>query len=169
MALKEPALLWNTAEEIRLCVCLALNEDGSCGCPCRTCVVYGNPVFDDCCEGQLTVNFVRLYVHDNFPERASGPVFCATPLAAEYKVTYVRCAPVVKDDGSPPSCDELSDSALSMLIDAYVVYRALICCLQQARRKRKFLINDLTPISPEGGCYGFEITITIEIEDTLSD
>lgn len=169
MSPRVPALLWNIAEEIRVCVCNALADDGSCQCPCRTCTVWGQPVFDNCCDGQLTVDFIRLYVHDNFPQAASGPVFCATPLAAEFRITYVRCAPVVKDDGSPPTCDELSTEALGMMTDVYVVYRALICCLQAQKRNRKFVMSDATPISPEGGCQGFEIRLTIEVEDTLSD
>lgn len=164
-----PAVLWNTAEEIKTCVCNTLTAEGSCGCPCRSCVIVGQPVFDDCCEGQLTVSLQRVFVHDNFPVRAIGPVFCSTPLAAEFLITYLQCAPVVKDDGRAPSCDELSDSALKLYSDLYVVERGIICCLSQARRKRKFIMADATLITPTGGCHGFEIRLTIEIEDTLSD
>lgn len=169
MPTQVPALLWNTAEEIRACVCDALATEGTCGCPCRTCVIVGTPAFDDCCDGQLTVSLQRLYVHDNFPNRLQTPVFCAAPLAAEYLITYIRCAPVVKDDGRAPTCDELSASALSIYTDLYVVERALICCLQAAKRRRKFVMADASTISPQGGCQGFEISLTIEIEDTLSD
>lgn len=164
-----PAVLWNTAEEIRVCICNTLTTEGTCGCPCRSCVIVGTPVFDDCCEGQLTVSLQRVFVHDNFPQRAAGPIFCTSPLAAEFLVTYVRCAPVVRDDGTAPSCDELSASALGIYTDLYVVERGLICCLSAAKRKRKFLMADATMVSPQGGCHGFEIRLTIEIEDTLSD
>lgn len=164
-----PAVLYNTAEEIRACICNTLNTEGTCGCPCRTCVIVGTTVFDDCCEGQLTVSLQRLYVHGEFPAREIGPIFCSTPLAAEFLITYVRCAPVVKNDGTPPSCDELSASALGIYTDLYVVERGLICCLAQAKRKRKFVMGDATPVTPDGGCQGFEIRLTIEIEDTLSD
>jgi hypothetical protein len=164
-----PAILWNTAEEIRACVCDTLTNEGTCGCPCRTCVIVGTPVFDDCCQGQLTVSLQRLWVHGNFPQRDSQPIFCSSPLAAEYLVTYVRCAQVVRDDGSAPTCDQLSAEALSIYTDMYVVERGLICCLAQAKRKRKFMMGDATPISPQGACTGFEIRLTIEIEDTLSD
>lgn len=164
-----PAILWNTAEEIRTCVCNTLNTEGTCGCPCRSCVIVGRPAFDDCCNGQLTVSLERLYVHGNFPAKDTQPAFCSTPLAADYLITYIRCAPVIKDDGSPPSCDELSDSALGIYTDLYVVKRALICCLQAAKRKRKFVMGESNPLTPDGACQGFEIRLTIEIEDTLSD
>lgn len=164
-----PAVLWNTAEEIRNCVCNTLNAEGTCNCPCRSCVIVGRPVYDDCCEGQLTVSLERLFVHDNFPTKATTPAFCSTPLAADFVVTYIRCAPVVKDDGRAPTCDELSASALGIYTDLYVVERALICCLQAARRKRKFVMGEGSIITPAGACQGFEIRLTIEIEDTLSD
>lgn len=169
MHLLTPAILWNTAEELRDCICIALNDHGTCPCPCRTCVIVGQPAFDDCCEGQLTVSLERIFVHDNFPQRMSGPIFCSSPLAAEFSVTYIVCAPLVKDDGTPPSCEELSASALNLYTDLYVIYRALICCLAQSKRKRKFVMADASPITPDGGCQGFTISITIEIEDTLSD
>src|SRR6266542_4242153 len=124
--LQTPALLFNIAEELRTCICLALEADGTCGCPCRNCVIVGTPAFDNCCpDGQLTVNLQRLFVHDNFPSRMVGPIFCSSPLAAEFVVTYITCAPTIKDDGSAPSCDELSASALNLYTDLYVVERAL--------------------------------------------
>lgn len=168
MPVKTPALLWNTAEEIRNCICLELNAQGSCPCPCRTCIIVGTPVFDDCCEGQLTVSLQRLFPHSNFPTRLSGPVFCGVSLAAEFLITYIRCAPVVGDDGVAPSCDVLSENAIGIYSDLYIVYRALVCCLALAKRTRKFVIGDATLIN-DGGCQGFEIRVTIEIEDTLSD
>lgn len=164
-----PAILWNTAEFLRACVCTTLTSEGSCGCPCRSCVIVGRAVFDDCCEGQLTVSLQRLYVHGNFPGREQNPIFCSSPLAAEYLITYVRCAPVIKDNLTAPTCDEISASALSLYTDLYVSERGIICCLSQAKRKRKFVMADSTLITPDGGCYGYEIRLTIEIEDTLSD
>lgn len=170
MAVKTPALLFNVAEEIRECVCRALTDEGTCGCPCKNCVIIGEPANVGCCDGgQLSVSLERLYIHGNFPQPDNSPALCFSPLAADYKVTLLRCAPTVKDDGTLPSCPELSDSALSVLTDLYVVERALICCLAAAKRMRKFVMRDARTIGPSGGCVGFELSLTIEIEDTLSD
>lgn len=128
-------------------------------------MVVGDPAFDDCCEGQLTISLNRLYVHDNFPSAAAGPVFCSTPLAGDFTVTLLRCAPTVKDDGTPPTCDELSESARQILSEFYITFRAIICCLAAKKRNQKFLMRDSTTIGPDGGCVGFSIRFTAELPD----
>lgn len=167
MAVLTPTLICDTAQFILDCVCAALDAESSCPCPCRACVVAGPPVWDDCCEGQLTVSLENLFVHENFPARAAGPIFCFSPLAGDFLIQLLRCAPVVRDDGTPPSCPELSDSACQIYTDLYIALRALICCLAVAKRQRKFLIRDARVVGPDGGCIGFEIRLTVELHDPL--
>lgn len=168
MPVLTPDLIWLTAEEIRQCICEALEAESECGCPCRSCTVVGPPVWDTCCpDGQLTVSLERFFLHDNFPSAATGPVFCAAPFAGDFVIQLLRCVPVVRDDGTPPSCEELSESARRIYQDLYISMRAIVCCLSVAKRQRKFVMRDARPIGPDGGCAGFEIRLTVELHDPL--
>jgi hypothetical protein len=165
MPVQTSDLFWLLAEEIKDCICVALEAESTCPCPCRACVIVGDPAWDDCCEGQLTVGLNRLYVHDNFPSAAVGPIFCFSPLAGDFTVTLLRCAPTVKDDGTLPTCDELSESARQIYSELYISMRALICCLAAKKRAAKFLIRDAVTVGPDGGCVGFQIRFTVELPD----
>ena len=169
MPVLTPDLIHATLQEILDCACAALDAESECRCPCRACVVAGPPVWDDCCEGQLTVHLERLYMHDNFPAALRDPVFCNSELAGDVVVTLLRCAPTVKDDGMAPSCPELSESARKIYQEMYILYTAIVCCLAKARRQRKFVIGDAKIVGPEGGCVGVEIRLTIELHDPMPE
>lgn len=168
MPVLTPDLLFLTAQEVLDCVCAALTAESECGCPCRNCVVLGQPVWDSCCpDGQLTVFLNNLYVHGNFPAQETSAVFCSSPLAGEYTIQLVRCAPTVADDGTPPTCEALSESARKIYQDMYISYRAIICCLAAAKRQRKFTMKDARTVGPQGGCAGFEIRFSVELHDPM--
>lgn len=167
MPVLTPDLFWLTAQELLDCVCAALDEESECPCPCRVCVVAGTPVWDECCEGQLTAYLSRVFFHDNFPSAVSQAQICGTFLAGEIVIQLLRCAPVVHDDGSSPTCGELSESARKIYQELYISMRALACCLSEAKRHRKYVITDARTVGPEGGCVGFEIRVTIELHDPL--
>lgn len=169
MPVLTPDVIWLTAQEMLTCLCDALNLESECDCPCRACVIAGEPAWDDCCEGQLTVNLERLFFHDEFPNPNSQAQICGTLLAGEFKIQLLRCAPVVKDDGSAPTCPELSESARKIYQDLYISMSALACCLSKARRHRKYVISDATMVGPEGGCVGFTILVTVELHDPMPD
>lgn len=167
MPVLTPDLFWLTAQELLDCVCSALDLEAECGCPCRTCVVAGTPVWDDCCEGQLTAYIERVFFHENFPSQVGEAQVCASFLAGDIVIQLLRCAPVVNDDGSPPTCAELSESARKIYQELYISMKALVCCLAEAKRHRKYLITEGRIVGPEGGCVGFEIRVTLELHDPM--
>lgn len=167
MTVRTPDLIHITAQEILNCICTALENESECKCPCRHCVIAGTPVWDDCCEGQLTVNLERLFFHDNFPTPMTQAQICGTQLAGTFLIQLLRCAPVVKDDGSAPTCNELSESSRKIYQDLYISMNALSCCLSIAKRERKFVIGEARLVGPEGGCVGFEIRVTVELHDPM--
>lgn len=156
---------WNLAEELRLCVCTALEAESLCGCPCRTCIIVGPAAADDCCEGQLWVSIDRVYPFGNFPKSASEAIICFAPLAVVLSVGILRCAPVIKEDGTPPTCDELSESAMNVYEDARIILEQGICCLQTKHRHRKFTVLDQTFLGPGGGCVGSLTKFAVELLD----
>lgn len=176
---------------------LPVEVPGLAGCPCRVCVVPGSPAADGCdggCDvqpgeypGQLTVNVVRLYASDRtiFPREAgsstaTGPGSgirdlknCAMPqvTAVELLVTLWRCTPLPTDQGCPPSCAELNESAMQMHADMLAVQQGVLCCYSATdttqRHGRRWVMGQTTSLGPQGGCAGFQTRITVALDDCI--
>ncbi len=114
-------------------------EDQS-GCPeCRRCDVPGTAAWDGCedpcsgaASGQLTVNVTRIYPSTTtFPspdQTVRDLRNCQPPpvTAVEMVVTLLRCAPGPTEEGCPPGCDDLSEAARVLHVDALTAYSALL-------------------------------------------
>lgn len=177
-----PLAVHDMAQIVLDCVCHALNEtagdiDDYPGCPCRACVVAGQPAWEDCADpcsgeagGQLTVNVARMWPTTSFPEedrRLLGTPGCQLPstTALELIVTLLRCSPVGDEDGCPPSCEELEEGARIVHTDMAVVQSALMCCLPltAGRRGRRFVMGPSRTVGPQGGCVGVEQRVTVAL------
>lgn len=185
-----PSSIHDLAEGVLGCVCAALDAaavdgvEGALGCPCRACVVPGLPAWDGCdgldggCDGgppgQLTVNVRQVFPTspDRFPAvdtSVQGVRGCAPPHATgvELVITLLRCAPVMDETGCPPSCEELTEAARAVHVDAATVYSALYCCLPglspNPRRPRRFVLGAQQILGPAGGCVGLEQRVTVAL------
>ncbi|WP_371793824.1 hypothetical protein OIE91_11140 [Streptomyces albidoflavus] len=186
-----PNAVHDAAEAVLGCVCAALDAaaeevEGQPGCPCRACVVPGTVAWDGCeadpcgqpsadAPGQLTVSVARLYPSslDLFPGEArpvQGIRGCAPPpfTAVELVVTLLRCAPVMDENGCPPTCEEQDAAARVLHTDAVTVYNALWCCLPGvrvagSRRPPRFVVGGQRIIGPQGGCVGLEQRVTLAL------
>jgi hypothetical protein len=182
-----PFTVQEIAEELLGCVCLALDEVAAAnpdlaGCPtCRTCVVPGQAAWDSCGEccggngevgGQLTVGVARMYssTYETFPAEdrtvrdARGCRFPVT--AVELVVTLLRCAPGPDDQGNPPLCEELAESARQLHADGFVVHNSIMCCIprtSKARNGRRFVMGQQRVLGPEGWCVGVEQRVIVEL------
>jgi len=170
------------AEGILACVCAALDElpatvEGHPGCPCNTCLVPGQPAWDWCaadcgttCPGELYVGMRRLYPSRDFPrpftEVRTGHSCPPLLTAAEFTITLARCAPVADDNGIPPSCDDLAESARILHADAAGIANALHCCvpgLAADGRRLRYLVGEQRVIGPQGRCVGLEQIVTVAL------
>ncbi|MEI5526812.1 hypothetical protein WB388_40150 [Streptomyces brasiliscabiei] len=182
-----PYSVHDMAEAVLGCVCAALDATaetvpGQPGCPCRTCVVPGAVAWDGCgpedCApdgepGQLTVSVARIYpAGQNFPAEdrtVQGVRGCMLPplTAAELIVTLLRCAPVQDEDACPPTCEEQTEAARILHVDASTLYSALWCCLPglgpNPRRPPRFVIGAQRIVGPDGGCVGVEQRVTVAL------
>ncbi|WP_228980126.1 hypothetical protein [Streptomyces sp. DH12] len=178
-----PLAVHELTETVLGCVCAALEVtaaevEGQPGCPCRVCVVPGQPAWDSCDDpctgetgGQLTVHVARIYPSTTFPtedREVRGVRSCTPPpvTAVELVVTLLRCAPLPTEDGCPPSCDELGAAARTLHLDATTIYNALLCCLpgtSTRRRGRRFVLGAQRTLGPEGGCVGIEQRATVAL------
>jgi len=170
------------AEGILACVCAALDElpatvEGHPGCPCNTCLVPGQPAWDWCaadcgttCPGELYVGMRRLYPSRDSPrpftEVRTGHSCPPLLTAAEFTITLARCAPVADDNGIPPSCDDLAESARILHADAAGIANALHCCvpgLAADGRRLRYLVGEQRVIGPQGRCVGLEQIVTVAL------
>lgn len=171
-------------EAVLACVCQALEDTaaeipGQPGCPpCGACVVPGLPAWDGCADpctgetgGQLSVHVARVYPSSNFPSQdaeVQGVRGCtpAPTTAVELVVTLLRCAPGPSENGCPPSCEELAESARILHIDSVTVMNGLLCCLPglgTGPRGLKFVLGAQRIVGPEGGCVGVEQRVTVAL------
>jgi hypothetical protein len=180
-----PLAIHNVTTDLLACVCQALNDaagtvEDQPGCPCRACVVPGQPAWDSCEDpctgeagGQLSVSVVRLYgsTLDQFPVevRAVQGVKGCPPLltAVDLLVTVLRCAPTMDEGGCPPSCEDLADAARVLHVDMVTVANSVLCCLpgtDPARpRGRRFVLGAQRTVGPQGGCVGLEQRVTVAL------
>lgn len=138
--------------------------------------------------GQLTVNVARLYASDrqNFP-REVGQLSSAVPngngirdlkncampqtTAVELVITLWRCAPLPTDDGCPPTMAELDATAMQMHADMLAVQQGILCCYagtdSSQRRGRRYIVGQTLSLGPQGGCAGFQTTVTVALDDCI--
>ncbi|MEW2568308.1 hypothetical protein [Streptomyces sp. NPDC047070] len=178
----------DVTEAVLGCVCQALQVtatqiDGQPGCPCRVCVVPGQPAWDSCedpCNsspedvvGQLSVSVLRMYpsslkVFPGEERQVLGVKDCTLSqlTAVELLVTLLRCAPGPTEDACPPSCEDLATAARVLHTDMTTVYNALLCCFPSTslrRRGQLFTVGQQRTVGPQGGCVGLEQRITVAL------
>lgn len=124
--------------------------------PDRRYVANGSIAFDCCSELVVQVESVA-------QGSVGQPVNVATRIGwyhANIAVWVVRCAPVMADDGTPPSAEAIDGSARGILEDA----RALLEC---ARRRmtgcNDVALTGITIVGPEGGCVAAVLRLSIQL------
>lgn len=136
----------------------------------RVCAVPGVLAWDDCECGVLAASVMHVYPSRAFPTDAGGvAAFLSCPVlydAVDITITVLRCAPTLDQNGNPPSCVALAGSAAGWRADAAAVRATLACCLPVLRDAgvvKDFVLRDLVPVGPEGGCSGMEARLTIAV------
>lgn len=186
----------DAASDLLGCVCSSLatlptEAPGLDGCPCRACVVPGQPAADACGEGcgklepgqyggQLTVNVVRTFASDRrtFPREVQAihdARACTPPQVTglELQVTLFRCVPGSDKNGCPPSCDDLGASARQLHADMLAVQRGILCCYADTGpatptgRGREFVLGQARTVGPQGDCVGLTQSVTVMLADCL--
>lgn len=139
--------------------CVATALDGSLGgrpVGFQTCLLVPSQVipFDNCaCGGRLAQSILSVYGSDKFPTAADqagtwthcGPRF----QVAQVMLQVTRCVPSMSDQGVPPACGPLLNSAAVLESDRATVRQALYCCL--------FALYQLSKSGQPGGIANFSI------------
>ncbi len=125
-----------------------------CGVPVgRSGVVHGNVVWDECCEGYLFIRVVRTNVANPFPTATQTPSDCTLELATLVEMGILRCAPVMDDNGNPPSAQAQSDFAEEVIRDKSILFH-VITNHNPDWAHYPTVIDSWNPLGIEGGCGG---------------
>jgi len=132
--------------------------------------VYAAPGMDlafDC--EQLTVHCSRII--GNF-QGADTPYPRITHAilrkSAEFYITLCRCVPTIRDDGSPPSPESLSNAANVVMKDMRALRVALETIEHQhliVPRNVPVTLGQVSTIGPLGGIAASQISYTLELVD----
>lgn len=161
----DDTILYDVAQIILACARDALDETFA-GAPEKSYVVIGTPAHDDCCAdgGQLTITLTRQYASTQFPSEDITQVQCGPAFTAlDLDVEIVRCHPSIDELGRAPTIEEMENAAQTAYVDMLTVWNAVACCLIVMREQQNWssVMRRQVPISPEGGCAGSRLSITI--------
>lgn len=145
--------------------------------PVECCIGFGeHPPQDDCCigeqpdplpdlDGQAWITIGDTYPVSTFPARLETVERCPrTEMAQQYVVGVYRCAPVMGENGEPPSCEELDAAAFRQTQDAQIIRKAIRCAMAAMPRTR-YLLTTGSPLPPRGGCMGYAQTLLVALDD----
>lgn len=132
--------------------------------PERRYVSDGTPAYD--CE-QVAVQVARTMgiLGNVAAEQAMQVLGPMVQRAAEVVVHVIRCAPVVDDDGSAPSTDEVEASARGVLADAVMVPDALLAAYKAGLLGAcsGVALGGWAGYGPEGGLVGGLVTVRLDL------
>jgi hypothetical protein len=134
--------------------------------PERSGVVPGAIPWDACDCGQLAVSLAGTFPANSPPvelaEGSAGGPCAAAFLVASYAVQVARCAPVVDEQGNPPSVEAQEEAARLVAGDAWAARLGVRCALEALRRADDIAGWRAGPVAvqgPEGGCVGVELAV----------
>lgn len=135
--------------------------------PIRVYVATGNIAWDDCCDGQLSVNVTRIYGSSRFPaDSAAEMLQCALPMTAiEMSISMLRCVTAMDEDGNPPTPEVVTAQSRRTLGEARAIWRSVLCFLFENKDTFSAVVRGQNFLGPEGGFAGSELLITIGLND----
>lgn len=123
--------------------------------PGRSLIAPGvETVWDDCCNGQLSVRLTGSQLVYNKDR-------CAVAIDHTFEVEIVRCVATLDDQGQAPEGYEITQDALNILRDMRELGCALSSYEPTDRAVMRFNLNEYIPSNLEGGCGGGKWTVSV--------
>ncbi len=134
-----------------------LNANTANGAPEQQYVGHQLPA-TDCCD-QLVV-----WLTQAIP--VAGSQVCAAPATLLFNVRVLRpCQPGLKENGDPPTAEEMETAAAEMLVDIKVLWCCLLDKIAEATDNNTVRILGATPFPTQGLCAGWTLSIGIDDDD----
>lgn len=132
------------------------------GAPERSFISPGQPQYDCCPEGQLTVH-AQAVISDPIQPIKNHTRANLVNLVA----TILRCVPATDEDGNYPVASEAEAAAEQVNADGWALWNHifnLISAGELFRLCEKIQWNGLRSITPSGGCGGWTLGITVQTD-----
>lgn len=172
-----PAAISVLGQQVLNCICTTLDGIKATtgfttypGCPTNACVTFGTtPPMDlidaDC--GMLRVAIGAIYPSAAFPRQDQNLVDCIPKtIVCEVHVNLYRCVPTIHENGSPPSCTEVTAMADTLSADMLGMMAAMRCCVPTANgghRQRRVRVTRISNIPETGGIGGTNMTALVDL------
>lgn len=151
------------ADDLRICLMYALRNT-PLGAPEDSCTTYGQMTWDNCCPDMLRVAVLRQYASSVFPDPQLRPDNCNIyTRATDVQALVLRCAPNPNADGQPPTCEQLDKTAQNGAADMDAMWRAVACCFGKDESPFDYVIREIAPTGPRGGCIGTRMLVTVNL------
>lgn len=133
----------------------------------RIVVAPGEVAWDDCCEGQVWARLVSLIPSGRpFPQTdvdQKGPGCGVILWSGVVGIGVLRCAAVLREDGSAPTPKQIKADAEQQVKDLRAIEKMMVCDLPSMSGFQSMKVVGWTPQGPEGGCVGGEWQIALAI------
>lgn len=137
--------------------------------PPRKNVSWGLPPADGCNQLNVFLDPINSITHDwlKTVDRSDSII---VPLV-HFKVSLFRCVPSVDDKGNPATAEQLADSAKGLQVDLWAMMTSLYSKIHaHTLYSGQIAANDVKAvrvdtINPSGGFAGFEVNLTILLND----
>lgn len=135
---------------------------------CRSFIAPGGSTpWDVCCdcgdnEGMAWIAITEVFPTDNFPSPQGGAMRCDyAEQGVRLTIGLIRCAATVDDQGRVPSVDQLMADMRKVQRDRGILLEAIKCCYLADADPGSYVIGSWTPLGPNGGCVGGQMTLQI--------
>lgn len=167
------------AESLLECLCSLLPQTLR-GAVCSCCVYPGTEApMDACCECRLPdgtaaegqawiVRGEQRRIAGGLQDVATGEDRCANGWAVDFTMGVYRCAAVLDAAGDAPTCDQIEENAKALASDEAALRETIICCfplLLEELGGGRYLVGGINQITPNGGCMGTTMDVTVEFSD----
>lgn len=97
------------------------------------------------------------------------PIRCSMPLNHTFAIAMLRCVPIVKQSGQPPSAADLQSSGEQILTDSMTICAAIVdlavshSLIPTYGENAQAAIITTTPIGPQGGVGGVVVQLAVSL------
>lgn len=77
---------------------------------------------------------------------------CGKETGFDVELGIMRCAPLMKNGGFPPSPSDVREAAALQILDMETMVRAVVCCPDL--HSKDYVVGSYNPVGPEGGVVG---------------
>lgn len=117
--------------------------------------------FGDGCEGYAWVRLTGAFPYQTFPEQDSTGATCVSLIGYVLEVGYAHCAPMMDDDGTPPSVAQQIEATRVQTSAMRAMHEAIRQALGGDEGEIPYVLGTYQPDIALGGALGATWSVTV--------